>query len=201
MSLIKLVQTTALNTFAGMVVHPSPGHPDNTLVNAFLFHCGRPAVTHPAPLDCCSGASLLDGKVPYSANMHGQLKAGIDNCAEDDDDIDDDADVDIRDSSSTSSRFSGKKDAWLRPGIVHRLDKGMHCRPFKLRPYKPRNCENSAEQEHLTAHLWAKCLHRIRHVIDVMLVEFDDWLYMLAFEMAEFIPLPAFSCHQALLSV
>jgi len=25
----------------GMVVHPAPGHPDGTLVNALLYHCGR----------------------------------------------------------------------------------------------------------------------------------------------------------------
>ena len=25
----------------GMVVHPAPGHPDGTLVNAILFHCGK----------------------------------------------------------------------------------------------------------------------------------------------------------------
>jgi 23S rRNA pseudouridine1911/1915/1917 synthase len=40
---------------AGMVVHPAPGHPDGTLVNALLHHCGdlagvggvlRPGVVH-----------------------------------------------------------------------------------------------------------------------------------------------------------
>lgn len=41
---------------AGMVVHPAPGHPDNTLVNALLAHCGpslsgvggvlRPGIVH-----------------------------------------------------------------------------------------------------------------------------------------------------------
>ena len=30
-----------LNKKAGMVVHPAPGHPDKTLVNALLFHCGK----------------------------------------------------------------------------------------------------------------------------------------------------------------
>ena len=40
----------------GMVVHPAPGHPDGTLVNALLFHCGeslsgiggerRPGIVH-----------------------------------------------------------------------------------------------------------------------------------------------------------
>src|SRR2546423_6872844 len=42
---------------AGMVVHPAPGNPDGTLVNALLAHCGaslsgigggrRPGVVHP----------------------------------------------------------------------------------------------------------------------------------------------------------
>ena len=29
-----------VNKARGMVVHPAPGHPDGTLVNALLFHCG-----------------------------------------------------------------------------------------------------------------------------------------------------------------
>ena len=29
-----------LNKPAGLVVHPAPGNPDNTLVNALLAHCG-----------------------------------------------------------------------------------------------------------------------------------------------------------------
>ena len=45
-----------LNKARGMVVHPAPGHPDETLVNALLFHCGeslsgiggvqRPGIVH-----------------------------------------------------------------------------------------------------------------------------------------------------------
>lgn len=30
-----------VNKPAGMVVHPAPGHPDGTLVNALLYHCGK----------------------------------------------------------------------------------------------------------------------------------------------------------------
>ena len=30
-----------VNKPVGMVVHPAPGHPDGTLVNALLFHCGQ----------------------------------------------------------------------------------------------------------------------------------------------------------------
>ncbi len=29
-----------INKPKGLVVHPAPGHPDGTLVNALLFHCG-----------------------------------------------------------------------------------------------------------------------------------------------------------------
>ena len=45
-----------VNKARGMVVHPAPGHPDGTLVNALLFHCGdslsgiggarRPGIVH-----------------------------------------------------------------------------------------------------------------------------------------------------------
>ncbi|MGM9619169.1 MAG: RluA family pseudouridine synthase [Oscillospiraceae bacterium] len=45
-----------VNKPAGMVVHPAPGHPDGTLVNALLFHCAgtlsgvggekRPGIVH-----------------------------------------------------------------------------------------------------------------------------------------------------------
>lgn len=30
-----------INKPVGMVVHPAPGHPDSTLVNALLYHCGK----------------------------------------------------------------------------------------------------------------------------------------------------------------
>lgn len=44
-----------INKQAGMVVHPGPGHPDNTLVNGLLYHCrslantgdhSRPGIVH-----------------------------------------------------------------------------------------------------------------------------------------------------------
>ena len=45
-----------VNKARGMVVHPAPGHPDGTLVNALLWHCGdslsgiggarRPGIVH-----------------------------------------------------------------------------------------------------------------------------------------------------------
>ena len=45
-----------VNKPVGLVVHPAPGHPDGTLVNALLYHCGaslsgingalRPGIVH-----------------------------------------------------------------------------------------------------------------------------------------------------------
>ena len=45
-----------VNKPSGMVVHPAPGHPDGTLVNALLYHCAgtlsgiggalRPGIVH-----------------------------------------------------------------------------------------------------------------------------------------------------------
>ena len=50
-----------VNKPRGMVVHPAPGHPDGTLVNALLFHCGdslsgiggvsRPGIVHRLDMD------------------------------------------------------------------------------------------------------------------------------------------------------
>lgn len=50
------VDVIVINKPVGMVVHPAPGHPDGTLVNALLYHCGdslsgingelRPGIVH-----------------------------------------------------------------------------------------------------------------------------------------------------------
>jgi len=50
-----------INKSRGMVVHPAPGHPDGTLVNALLYHCGdslsgiggekRPGIVHRIDMD------------------------------------------------------------------------------------------------------------------------------------------------------
>ena len=50
-----------VNKPRGMVVHPAPGHPDSTLVNALLYHCGdslsgvggekRPGIVHRIDMD------------------------------------------------------------------------------------------------------------------------------------------------------
>lgn len=50
-----------INKPRGMVVHPAPGHPDGTIVNALLYHCGsslsgiggviRPGIVHRIDMD------------------------------------------------------------------------------------------------------------------------------------------------------
>lgn len=64
---------------AGMVVHPAPGNPDNTLVNALLFHCRdlsgiggvyRPGIVH--RLDKDTSGLIVAAK---SDDAHRQLTA------------------------------------------------------------------------------------------------------------------------------
>lgn len=89
-----------VNKPKGMVVHPAPGNPDNTLVNALLYHCGaslsgingmiRPGIVH--RIDKDTSGLLVVAKNDfahaslarqikehtftreYSAVMHGRLK-------------------------------------------------------------------------------------------------------------------------------
>jgi 23S rRNA pseudouridine1911/1915/1917 synthase len=67
----------AINKPAGMVVHPAPGHPSQTFVNALLFHCKqlqtqegdlRPGIVH--RLDKDTSGILLAAK---TMEMHQQL--------------------------------------------------------------------------------------------------------------------------------
>ncbi len=63
-----------INKPRGMVVHPAPGHPDNTLVNALLFHCGdslsgiggerRPGIVH--RIDKDTSGLLIVAKTDYA---------------------------------------------------------------------------------------------------------------------------------------
>ena len=63
-----------VNKPRGMVVHPAPGHPDGTLVNALLFHCGdslsgvggerRPGIVH--RIDKDSSGLIIAAKNDFS---------------------------------------------------------------------------------------------------------------------------------------
>lgn len=82
------------------VVHPAPGHSEGTLVNALLYHCGLPAMKY------ASSATVTALETPL----------------DDSEDIaDEDADEDVAGGILTT--WSGPAPV-MRPGIVHRLDKG-----------------------------------------------------------------------------
>lgn len=89
-----------VNKARGMVVHPAPGHPDGTLVNALLYHCGdslsgiggekRPGIVHRIDKDTSGlivaakndyahrflAAQLADHTLSriYEAVVHGSFK-------------------------------------------------------------------------------------------------------------------------------
>lgn len=89
-----------VNKPRGMVVHPAPGHPDNTLVNALMYHCGdslsgiggarRPGIVHRIDKDTSGliiaakndfahqalAAQLADRSLSrvYEAVVHGRLR-------------------------------------------------------------------------------------------------------------------------------
>ncbi|MCI8537967.1 MAG: RluA family pseudouridine synthase [Oscillospiraceae bacterium] len=72
-----------VNKPVGMVVHPAPGHPDGTLVNALLFHCGdslsgingetRPGIVH--RIDRDTSGLLIAAKNDFAHQaLAGQLQ-------------------------------------------------------------------------------------------------------------------------------
>jgi 23S rRNA pseudouridine1911/1915/1917 synthase len=72
-----------VNKPRGMVVHPAPGHPDGTLVNALLYHCGdslsgiggeiRPGIVHRIDKDT-SGLVIAAKNDAAHASLSAQLK-------------------------------------------------------------------------------------------------------------------------------
>ena len=73
-----------VNKVRGMVVHPAPGHPDGTLVNALLWHCGdslsgiggekRPGIVH--RIDKDTSGLLIVAKNDFS---HQALSSQLSN--------------------------------------------------------------------------------------------------------------------------
>lgn len=80
------------------VVHPAPGNPNGTLVNAVLHHCKVSTFTW-----LTNSTSLSDGTADSS---------------------DEDIDVFHVDQLPSGGIGSQVSQAVVRPGIVHRLDKG-----------------------------------------------------------------------------
>ena len=72
-----------VNKPVGMVVHPAPGHPDGTLVNALLHHCGsslsgvggalRPGIVHRIDRDT-SGLIIAAKNDAAHLSLSGQLQ-------------------------------------------------------------------------------------------------------------------------------
>lgn len=73
-----------VNKPAGMVVHPAPGHPNGTLVNAVLAHCGdqltgvggvqRPGIVHRLDKDT-TGAMVVAKTEAVLHHLQGQIQA------------------------------------------------------------------------------------------------------------------------------
>lgn len=94
---------------AGMVVHPSPGHSSGTLVNAVLFHCGLPAVSLDEENSDVDADDSDDGQSVPRTLEHGNH---------------DGLEGDSAKEASQPLPSTDKSASVLRPGIVHRLDKG-----------------------------------------------------------------------------
>ena len=130
-----------------MVVHPSQGHFGDTLVNALLHHCGLPSVSAE------SSGTTADARTPVALNhsallqsrhrtsSHSAAASGTESLDDFDGGDDEDGDIDLAsaddsfesDSDSYESGIavaarrngaSSQQEVVLRPGIVHRLDKG-----------------------------------------------------------------------------
>lgn len=114
-----------INKTADMVMHPSPGHPGGTLVNAVLHHCGLPAVRLNPQGPSRVGMGLT-GIVDQMTDTREQLFA--DSVIDDLEDGDDGSTVAyavISETEVDSDNNPGNNHCMtVRPGIVHRLDKG-----------------------------------------------------------------------------
>ena len=76
-------QILILNKPAGLVVHPAPGHPNGTLVNALLAHCPnlpgiggvqRPGIVHRLDKDTTGAIAIAKTEIAHHS-LQAQLKA------------------------------------------------------------------------------------------------------------------------------
>lgn len=96
-----------VNKPAGMVVHPSAGHERGTLVNAVLYHCRLPAM-----------------RVVTGSHNDKREESGGGGGEEDEADEDEGDSWTLAGQGGSSNSGSNDQPIILRPGIVHRLDKG-----------------------------------------------------------------------------
>jgi len=139
-----------VNKAARMVVHPSAGHERGTLVNAVLHHCALPAMRVQA------GAAPRAGLLPEEEDEGEEAL----------EDEDEEAPAPL-----LALPHSGAQTV-LRPGIVHRLDKGCAAplRAHRPRQLTPPGCrstsgllvvaKNAAAHAHLCAQFSARQVHR-----------------------------------------
>ena len=105
----------AVNKPVGMIVHPAPGFLNGTFVNALLFHLGN------------DSHQLINGIDAFDNTERASVSDPLTNTNVDDDldlnDIDFDRSADEQiDVDEVVSSVDVPR--YLRPGIVHRLDKG-----------------------------------------------------------------------------
>ncbi|BAT56249.1 putative pseudouridine synthase [Nostoc sp. NIES-3756] len=76
-------QLLIINKSAGLVVHPAPGHPNGTLVNAVLAHCPnlpgiggvqRPGIVHRLDKDTTGAIAIAKTDIAYQ-HLQAQLQA------------------------------------------------------------------------------------------------------------------------------
>ena len=76
-------QLIIINKPAGLVVHPAPGHPDGTLVNALLAHCPnlpgiggvqRPGIVHRLDKDTTGAIAIAKTDIAFK-HLQAQLQA------------------------------------------------------------------------------------------------------------------------------
>lgn len=115
-----------------MVVHLSPGHSTGTLVNALLAHCGLPS----CEVACGSSSSSNgSGLLSHAATAAGSSAGVLGGMLEDDldegeteesePDITNNTTDDLQNKSAyLHNNSAGSTPGILRPGIVHRLDRG-----------------------------------------------------------------------------
>lgn len=118
---------------ADMVMHPSPGHYSGTLVNALLHHCGLPpmrvATADAAPLSLL-GDGAAGGEGGEGGGEGGSPDEEESELEESDEDSSSllllaaDQPLVVQAGPRGVGAYSSSSGAAIRPGIVHRLDKG-----------------------------------------------------------------------------
>ncbi|KAK9821673.1 hypothetical protein WJX74_007332 [Apatococcus lobatus] len=105
-----------VNKAAGMVVHPSPGHESGTLVNALLHHCSLPPIEltedMQAPTSLLGlGSAYTDEEEEEDFGVEGAPKGSCSSPVD-------------KGQLTARTEAGSDRSSVIRPGIVHRIDKG-----------------------------------------------------------------------------